>query len=481
MTHALISPRAVEQSGCCEANSFGVKRTLLDTSSSIMTTTSDSAATPTEGTVTVAGSGSPPRDPPPLTAEQTAWLRATFGPPPTGGPATPVPSSLTTTGSAPASSGMFPMHACYYFKPVLRVCGFAPASAPLCTYPQPRHQPQPARLQPARPFPQRAAAPNYHYTNCSAGPLVPPPLGSLSVIPTFSASAAPLLPTFTPANPPQVGLDLFATVASAASDTPHAVSAKMGITQHGPYNPAASLPPKVVRKILDLEFVEMTEITLDDFPSSTAGHPPLPARPPIQDISVWLERYSIMAALLSSRFPEKAPELFAYQASIVRAERNYDDRRWVAYDRRYRREALAQKDLNWSVPNARLYNEAFTGRARAIPRCTYCLQEDHTAQYCPRNPHRPWFGWLPDPSSWPQGPPRPKPTPARAPQQQETCRRFNEGRCRSGNCRYSHRCLDCGGPHPRTGCPGNQQGNMFRARSPHRPGQQQPASQAPRY
>lgn len=316
---------------------------------------------------------------------------------------------------------------------------------------------------------------------CSCSPQsLGPPLSPLTL--TSSAPAVPLLPTFTPACPPQPGLDLLAAATSAIPDAPHATSIKVGITQPGPYNPAASLPSKVVKKILDLEFVEMTEITLDELPSNSAGHPPLPARPPIQDISVWLERYSIMAALLSARFPEKAPELFAYQSSIVRAERNYDDRRWVAYDRRYRREALAQKDLNWSVPNARLYNEAFTGRARAIPRCTYCLQEDHTAQYCPRNPHRPWFGWLPDPSSWSQGLPRPRPMPARTPQQQETCRRFNDGRCRSGNCRFIHRCLDCGGPHPRISCSGNPQSNMFRARSPQRSGQQQqPTIQGLRY
>jgi hypothetical protein len=54
-----------------------------------------------------------------------------------------------------------------------------------------------------------------------------------------------------------------------------------------------------------------------------------------------------------------------------------------------------------SVPNARLYNEAFTGHARAVPRCFFCLQEDHLAQYCPRNPNRPWFGWLGDTSLQP--------------------------------------------------------------------------------
>lgn len=79
-----------------------------------------------------------------------------------------------------------------------------------------------------------------------------------------------------------------------------------------------------------------------------------------------------MTALLSFHFPEKTLELFAYQVSIIWAERNFDDWQWVAYDRCYRREALAQKSLDWSIPNTRLYNEAFTGHAQAIPCCSDC-------------------------------------------------------------------------------------------------------------
>ena len=106
-----------------------------------------------------------------------------------------------------------------------------------------------------------------------------------------------------------------------------------------------------------------------------------------------------VAAVLATRFPEKAPELFAYQATIVRAERNYEGKRWVSYDRQFRWEALARKDLNWSVTDSRLYNEAFTGRAREIARCPLCLQDDHSAPYCPKNPDRQWFGWFPNVSS----------------------------------------------------------------------------------
>ena len=46
------------------------------------------------------------------------------------------------------------------------------------------------------------------------------------------------------------------------------------------------------------------------------------------------------------RFPHGTSKLLAYQAVITRAERNYEGTRSVSYDRRYRWEALAQKDLD---------------------------------------------------------------------------------------------------------------------------------------
>jgi len=40
-----------------------------------------------------------------------------------------------------------------------------------------------------------------------------------------------------------------------------------------------------------------------------------------------------MAATLVTLFLEKVPELFAYQALIVQAERNHEPGRWISYDR----------------------------------------------------------------------------------------------------------------------------------------------------
>ena len=290
------------------------------------------------------------------------------------------------------------------------------------------------------------------------------------------------LPLFSPTGATTGGLELLAAAATATtratggSDT---LNPSPPLTKPGPFNPSAALPMKLVKRILDLDFVDMSEVTVDaDEIPQGPGRPPAPARLPVTEISQWIERYSLMAAVLCSRFPDKAGELFAYQAAIVRAERNYEGKRWVTYDRQFRREALARKDLNWSVPDPRLYNEAFTGRARSIARCTYCLQDDHTAAYCPKNPNRPMFGWFPDPTLWhlqsQPGPSQPGPSyTSRSPQ--EICRRYNEGRCRHHKCKYRHVCQDCQGPHPWLECARNSARRPNRSRSP----QQMPTRNIP--
>lgn len=97
------------------------------------------------------------------------------------------------------------------------------------------------------------------------------------------------------------------------------------------------------------------------------------SKPPVNDIRVWLEYFARMAAVLVTWFPEKGPELWAYQTTIVKAAHTYEGSNWVSYNRQYWWDMLAHKDLNRSVPNMHLYKEAFTGRARMLPRYPYCL------------------------------------------------------------------------------------------------------------
>lgn len=211
------------------------------------------------------------------------------------------------------------------------------------------------------------------------------------------------MPVFAPATP-QSGLDVLAAAATATASRPNAslidTTRPPAGAGPGPYNPAASLPPKVVKRILNLEFVEISDLRADIWveeppPVESARRPT--TKPLVTDIKVWLECFGRMAAILTTRFPEKGPEFWAYQSTILRAAHNYEGGSWVAYDRQYRRDMLARKDLNWSMTNARLYNEAFTGRAKAIPWCPHCLGEDNAAAHCLHNPHPPVLGWIPDP------------------------------------------------------------------------------------
>ena len=239
------------------------------------------------------------------------------------------------------------------------------------------------------------------------------------------------------------------------------------------YDPTAALPPKLVTRILNLEFIEMAELATDAWqddpnlsPDASGSQRRRARHPPVTDIMTWLECFARMAAVLSTRYPDKAPELWAYQACILRAARNYEGVAWVAYDRQYRREASARKDLNWSVLNSRLYNEAFTGRAKSIPRCQHCLSEAHTSVACPINPH-PYSGY-----AHAQGPAPPQP-PGLGNQgnsRQEICRNFNEGRCKFLQCKYTHVCKDCFGPHPWILCYNNAAAppHKQRPRSPRR-------------
>ena len=158
--------------------------------------------------------------------------------------------------------------------------------------------------------------------------------------------------------------------------------------------------------------------------------------------------------MLVSRFPEKGPELWAYHSTILNAAHSYEGATWVAYDRQYRREMLARNNLDWSVPNSRLYNEAFTGRALMIPRCQHCLSEDHGSAGCPQHPNPMVVGWFQPPGSLQLGAPtavsqNPSTTLSPStlkPPGREVCRNFNNGRCRFSRCRFLHTCADCLGP-----------------------------------
>ena len=152
----------------------------------------------------------------------------------------------------------------------------------------------------------------------------------------------------------------------------------------------------------------------------------------------------------------KGSSVMAYLHTVARASRNYDTDAWVEYDSAFRRRAGNCGSLEWGTIDPALYNETFTGRARNIKRCSYCVVDTHSLEECPYAPKR----WADNSSSETRqrGPQRitgmacggsgPRPDAV------EICRLYNEkgGGCTYPACRYAHLCMRCHRPHPQFEC-----------------------------
>ena len=81
----------------------------------------------------------------------------------------------------------------------------------------------------------------------------------------------------------------------------------------------------------------------EDDPSRHAlCRPPRRRSAPVTDVlqTQWLQCFAAMVGVLSHRFPAVAPELMAYQATIIKCSRNSDSLAWAQYDRAYRQPKL---------------------------------------------------------------------------------------------------------------------------------------------
>lgn len=264
-------------------------------------------------------------------------------------------------------------------------------------------------------------------TPSSAGLGAIPPALSLAGVPTITGS----------------------TTAIMTSVTPTMASTQVSPLPQPSWNTSQtlSLPPKLVKKILDLEFVDMSELLPDSWRSQEEEQKcchqrRVQRRGPVTDILLWVECFSSMVTILSSRFEGKTPHFMAYQQTIVKAHRAFTGEGWITYDTCYRRKAAVLKSLDWGVVDFTLYNETFTGRAKSIPRCRHCLSEHHPSHECT---------YVPD--SRVDMLPRTSTRAARmlAP----ICQLYNGkngSRCNFNPCKFQHLCADCWGNHPAAYC-----------------------------
>ena len=166
---------------------------------------------------------------------------------------------------------------------------------------------------------------------------------------------------------------------------------------------------------------------------------------PVTGITLWMECFSILAGVLTTKYAAFAPEFMAYQRTIVHAQRTFAGDGWSTYDMSYRRNAAARKSLHWSHIDFNLYNEIFTGAARALQRCKLCSSEYHKTQEC----------YLADQYSYSSSGHITSSAGHAATVAVDICHLFNTrsgNQCRYKPCRYIHVCSNCHGYHPASAC-----------------------------
>lgn len=252
------------------------------------------------------------------------------------------------------------------------------------------------------------------------------------------------------------------------------------------------VPAKMVSKILRLEYVDMAELLRDNIEaerraltqgegSSSTNFP----RREIPDMLSWIQSFGIYISVMASKYPDRVPNMLAYQTMLVREARRCGGNGWLAYDTAFRQQAAADPLCDWSKLNSSLYPVTFMAQASGRGKCCpHCLESDHLGDECalsprPRREQRQTLrsaglGILGRSGNEPReyryeyttGRARPRPPFPRSNGMragQKVCYSFNDGECRfPSNCRYLHICARCQAQdHPAIRCtavmPGAQQ------------------------
>jgi len=143
----------------------------------------------------------------------------------------------------------------------------------------------------------------------------------------------------------------------------------------------------------------------------------------INDIVTWLEAFTIFSLILGSYFPNRWVDLIKYKLLILRTYRQFSGSAWLNYDKEFREQAAAERQINWSTMSVQLYN-FHTAGAQVRPRVSASStvtsgQEAEGSKFS-----------------------------------KVICHSWNAGRCiaPSTQCRFRHACSTCSGEHRSVSC-----------------------------
>ena len=178
------------------------------------------------------------------------------------------------------------------------------------------------------------------------------------------------------------------------------------------------------------------------------------ARREVPDLLSWLQCFSSFAAVLSSRYPKKARELWAYQATIISEQRRCGGRGWHLYDAMFRQQISSIESMDFSKLNQGLYATTFLAYGGKGQVCKECLSSDYSHDDCALHPSRSMPVVRVREARQASFPEEPRPRGQdRKRGARGACFAWNDGDCTNSYCRYSHVCSRCGnGEHKRPMC-----------------------------
>ena len=222
------------------------------------------------------------------------------------------------------------------------------------------------------------------------------------------------------------------------------------------------VPAKLVKRILKGEFVDMAEFLKDNMEverrrcsvevDPLQGHiGQTSGRREVPDLMSWLQCFSSYAAVVCSKYPEKAREMWAYQAMMISEFRRCGGRGWRLYDTAFRQHATSLESTDFSRINQGLYATTFLAYGGKGQFCQSCMMSDHTHEECALHPNRavPVVRIRESGGMGMREEARPSRGLERRRAPRGACFAWNDGKCTGPYCRFSHVCSRCGSPDHR--------------------------------
>ena len=309
----------------------------------------------------------------------------------------------------------------------------------------------------------------------------PPTLGGMPTLQQLMATPLPVSSQAADpaASPPGSGAALTPTAGpvAPAGETEAAKTPKEGKAgaQHTSFVLGEGfpiIPGKLVQKIQKGEFVDMSEMLQDNIqlekkaPGSETSkqHKKRELSEDSNGLLSWVECFVTYSQILLAKHPEKAQDLAAYLALVVREARRFNFRGWLQYDHLLRQHtAKDPAAVEWEKINSALYAITFLSRQRGETQtCTWCMGSDHPTSQCALQKHEPVSYSREYPRKTTPNRPYTPPVNVRSGRRTGSvnsgttrlCYSWNDGRCvRGAHCQFRHACYRCEGDHRAIECP----------------------------